>query len=548
MEVINLIKCEFIKTFSIKKVIIIFLVMLLSSFAILKIDDFFNSYKYRYNTHIFNYDEYPSLYQEAKSNYDKKNTIINQIVLNTFSDINDNIIYFKGNNKTYVNDIFQELITTIEDKNALKYLIDNYKNEELLLELDNYDTSYIYGSYSNVLSNVISRLKISYELDYDELLSKYQSIILYLDSIINAVKSDEYYKFVDVNCSKILGNIDNSSQLYNTINNYCNYIVNEKIIDQYDYRAINASQRRFLEQEILLLDNMRNDTEDFSGTNFYMGNDSLTKKYVSRQIDAEKKNLKIIDYAVNNNIKHDINIISNEDLGTIGLYKTSKNVMNNGLHLGVLSLIVVIIFNAGIVSREHDKGTIKLLLTKPVKRYKVLLSKLLFLIMELLLIWVLGSIIMFFIAGFNYGFNDLFSSKLVLSNGSVKEVVYLFWYIKELFIGLIPIIAFLTLMFSISTITLSTTLAESLTLILTFLSTFTWMLIAKAKVTFLTFLNYTPFPWIDYSFVTMDSEFYLKSITRTNLSSSYGIIISIVFSIILFLITVLIYNKKDIKS
>ena len=183
MEVINLIKCEFIKTFSIKKVIIIFLVMLLSSFAILKIDDFFNSYKYRYNTHIFNYDEYPSLYQEAKSNYDKKNTIINQIVLNTFSDINDNIIYFKGNNKTYVNDIFQELITTIEDKNALKYLIDNYKNEELLLELDNYDTTYIYGSYSNVLSNVISRLKISYELDYDELLSKYHTATFYIDSL-----------------------------------------------------------------------------------------------------------------------------------------------------------------------------------------------------------------------------------------------------------------------------------------------------------------------------------------------------------------------------
>ncbi|MBR1386072.1 MAG: ABC transporter permease subunit [Bacilli bacterium] len=548
MEIIKLIRCEFIKNFSIKKSIIIFMIMLLSIFAILKIDDFFNNYKYRYSTYLVNYDEYSSLYQEAKDNYEKKNTIVNQIVLNTFSDINDNIIYFKDNDKSYYNDLFQELIISLEDKNVFKYLIDNYKNEDILLELDNYDTSYIYGSYSNVLSNVISRLKISYELDYDELLSKYQNVTFYLDSIIDSAKSNEYYKYVDVSCSKVLSSIKDYEELYGSFNNYCNYIVKEKITDQYDYRAINAYQRRFLEQEIIMLSNIKNDTEDFSGTTFYMDNDYLTKKYINKQIEVEKKNLKIVDYAVNNNIKHDINIISNEDLGTIGLYKTSKTVMNNGLHLGVLSLIVVIIFNAGIVSREHDKGTIKLLLTKPVKRYKVLLSKLLFLIIELLLIWILGSVIIFFIAGFSYGFDDLFSSKLVLYHDTVKEVIYIFWYFKELFIGLIPIIAFLTLMFSISTITLSTTLAESLTLILVILSTFSWMLIAKARVTFLNFLNYSPFPWIDYRFVSMDSEFYLKAITRTWLNSSYGLIISIIVSITLFLITVLVYNKKDIKS
>ena len=103
-------------------------------------------------------------------------------------------------------------------------------------------------------------------------------------------------------------------------------------------------------------------------------------------------------------------------------------------------------------------------------------------------------------------------------------------------------------MFSFSTLTLSSSFTSSVTSILAFFSMLIWVLIANSKAYFLTFLSYTPLPWLDYWYTQNSSTSYLKAISRTDLSNSYGLIISLFISIIIFLTTVYIYNKKDVKN
>ena len=113
---------------------------------------------------------------------------------------------------------------------------------------------------------------------------------------------------------------------------------------------------------------------------------------------------------------------------------------------------------------------------------------------------------------------------------------------------MIPLTFYITLLFSLSTITLSTSVTSGITSITVFLGMLIWPLISGSRVYSLSFLNYTPLPWINYRMVTSSGFNYLRSISLTPLSDYYGLIISIIGSILLFLLTVLKKKKKDIKS
>ena len=137
---------------------------------------------------------------------------------------------------------------------------------------------------------------------------------------------------------------------------------------------------------------------------------------------------------------------------------------------------------------------------------------------------------------------------LIGPNGIVKEINYLLWYFKEMIICSIPVLCMLCVLFSLSTITLSTSLTASITSILSIISVTIWALISNFNATFLTFLSYTPIPYLGYWFTRYHSRYYIQTISTTPLNDEYGLLISIVVTIVLFLLTILIYNKRDIKN
>lgn len=95
-------------------------------------------------------------------------------------------------------------------------------------------------------------------------------------------------------------------------------------------------------------------------------------------------------------LEHDVN--PNEPNGVT----FTREFMNNSISLFIPLMIMAIA--SDIVSGERTTGTIKMLLTRPVKRWKVLLSKLITLLMFISLIVVAAYIVAYLVSGLAFGY------------------------------------------------------------------------------------------------------------------------------------------------
>ncbi|WP_422660891.1 ABC transporter permease [Paenibacillus sp. EC2-1] len=95
-------------------------------------------------------------------------------------------------------------------------------------------------------------------------------------------------------------------------------------------------------------------------------------------------------------LKHDVN--PNEPNGV----NFTREFLNNAVSLFIPLLIMAIA--SDIVSGERTTGTIKMLLTRPVKRWKILLSKLIALVMFVSLIILATYVISYLISGLAFGY------------------------------------------------------------------------------------------------------------------------------------------------
>ncbi|MBO8172115.1 MAG: ABC transporter permease [Bacillaceae bacterium] len=104
-----------------------------------------------------------------------------------------------------------------------------------------------------------------------------------------------------------------------------------------------------------------------------------------------------------------------------------REFMERGINLFIPLLVMIVAID--IVSGERSEGTIKLLLTRPVRRWKILLSKYVTMLLYISLLILLVGIISYLIAGvvFGYsGWNMPVLTGFVVENGSLNtEFVHL---------------------------------------------------------------------------------------------------------------------------
>lgn len=119
-----------------------------------------------------------------------------------------------------------------------------------------------------------------------------------------------------------------------------------------------------------------------------LGSDRVPEEY--------KQYRKIFIQQMQYYLKHDVN--PNEPNGV----SFTREFLNNAVSLFIPLLIMAIA--SDIVSGERTTGTIKMLLTRPVKRWKVLLSKLIALMMFVSLIILATFVISYLISGLAFGY------------------------------------------------------------------------------------------------------------------------------------------------
>lgn len=174
---------------------------------------------------------------------------------------------------------------------------------------------------------------------------------------------------------------------------------------------------------------------------------------------------------------------------------TRKNVMDQtGIVTGIT--LVLIIIASGIVATEYNKGTIRMLLASPVKRWKILLSKFLALFLVLVGMIILSDIITVIINGCIYGFSDLTIPYSYYSNGAMQEVNFLLWQLGKWFSLGIPSIFMIVLTVMLSVLFKNVGLALALPLLFKMVSPIVMIVGSELK---LFFIKYTPIPYLNLS-------------------------------------------------
>jgi len=204
---------------------------------------------------------------------------------------------------------------------------------------------------------------------------------------------------------------------------------------------------------------------------------------------------------------------------------------------GVISLIALfaIVMGGKIVANEFSEGTIKLLLIRPSKRWKILLSKYISVVGYTLLMLLVLFIVSFLLGGILFSFSGASTPFLINSSGKITEVNMIV-HIMELY-GLksINLIMMVTLAFMISTVFRNSSMATGIGVFL--------LTVGNVITMFL-----TKYSWSKYIlFANTDLNQYISGDPLVKgMTMKFSIIVLVAYFIIFNIISYIGFTKRDI--
>ncbi|MEH7107301.1 ABC transporter permease [Bacillus sp. JJ1764] len=217
---------------------------------------------------------------------------------------------------------------------------------------------------------------------------------------------------------------------------------------------------------------------------------------------------------------------------------TGWTFINDNKSLITFAGLFTIIVAAGIVSSEFGWGTIKLLMIRPIKRYKILLSK----YFTVILFGVLMMTILFgssAILGFTlFGAGESNPVHLAYANGSVVEQNMLVYLIKTYFLSSVGVLMITTMAFMISAVFRNSSLAVGISI---------FLLLMGGQVTSLIAMRYD---WAKYSlFANTDLTQYIDGTPMVEgMTVGFSIIMLFIYFLIFQLLAFGVFTKRDIAA
>ncbi len=543
MKILRLINFELKKLLNIKKIIVILLIILGSSFGIIKFSEFL------YNRNLP--DEYARIDTDrllAKAESTRKQ--LEEEYKNNPSV--DNLYRLKSYEMTIENNKYMwSLDLKVNDwKDNVYNKISNLKNSKIPLNmyLDGVNMKELSAIEFNIESKEAAKKTIE---EIDKQIEKLQNIIdngYYFDYIKLEVKNEKEslktlendIKLIEKNAK--LPNYNAISRLHQltarknvlaeTIKIY-NYIIDNEIKDQTDWRYLICNELpNTLYYKYTILDT----EEEFKySSNFgsiyltYEEYYNASKKLIDEDVNRNKEYW----YYLDNNIKP----LTFQNKMLMTPY-SARQAMNNSYFMAIISLIITAILCGGIVASEHKNGTIRLLLTKPYKRYKILLSKLIVMIGTFLIVYLLGILSTYLLGGIMYGF-DNYNIPLVFNNsGVITEVPYLLFTLKNTLYEVVISLLFLVILFGLSSITLLSTISVVIVLVLIFVS---------FGLSYIIYFNQI-FTYIPLVLLNFYEVLYNPNNHFININIGSSVLVAITYILVILFITFITYCKRDIKN
>lgn len=204
---------------------------------------------------------------------------------------------------------------------------------------------------------------------------------------------------------------------------------------------------------------------------------------------------------------------------------------------GMMALVTLmtIIVSSGIVSAEFSQGTIKMLLARPVKRWKILLSKYITVLLYSLLLTVILFVVTYITSSIL--FPKVLEDAVTFSGGEVAANKVLGKALYMMFLGWINTVVISTLAFMIGTIFRSTSLAIGISIFLYFTGNTIVLFLTKYDFAkYILFAN-TDLTQYETGYVLIDG-----------LSMSFSATVIAVYAVLFLLLSFLSFIKRDVAA
>lgn len=270
-----------------------------------------------------------------------------------------------------------------------------------------------------------------------------------------------------------------------------------------------------------------NKKENYTINSYNLVEDATEKSKIYN--DKVNDYIKIYNYYKENNFDMNLKI---------------KGIIDTGINVIIFLSIAVIIISSSSINEDINRENIKELLTKPHKRWKILLSKTIsvFIIIFLLSMFTYASYTLFVSIITNT--NIFYIKEIIIRNGNIKISYYYLTFLKEIFINSIPLYFISIMTIFLSLIINNSKVVNAIMISIVLMSTLIFQFLLSIN---LNLIEYTFLPYLDLTIYKDIYNLYLINIRYDiNLSIKKGIIILCIYLIIFNLGSIFLFNKKDI--
>lgn len=216
---------------------------------------------------------------------------------------------------------------------------------------------------------------------------------------------------------------------------------------------------------------------------------------------------------------------------------TIDSFMNFILNLsGMFATLFAVVVAAGIVSSGFSTGTIKMLLTRPVARWKILLSKLVTTIFYGLFMYVIAIVASAIIGIILWG--ATVSTPLEMIDGVVKEVNVWESYFELLTLSFSDFFMSIFLAFMIGSVFNSSSLAVGLTLFISFMGALVVGLLSKYEI--------AKYIWITHTDLTQYATG--SSPMIEGLTLPFSLTMNVIYAVLFLVVTFTFFMKRDVTA
>lgn len=219
--------------------------------------------------------------------------------------------------------------------------------------------------------------------------------------------------------------------------------------------------------------------------------------------------------------------------------QTLWGVVDSSASMIILITILTVIVAADMIAAEFTWGSVKLLLVRPVSRWKILLGKYISTLQFALLLLLISFAVAFALGVITEGFGGLDHPNLYIgSDGAVHEQSRLLISLQKYGLGIVQLLLYVTFAFMVSAAFRSSSMAIAFSIL--------FLLIGNTIVGI--FRNYE---WIKYTlFANVDLSQYLNgsSPIRPDMTMAFSIGVLAAYFLVFHLISWLLFTKRDVAS